>query len=645
MSTPTVRIFMAAYSCRHMHSLQMWIIIFFLKVLLSCSSLGAHPSEALSDEGHALLEFGMHLHDPCGSLENWRHSDPTPCEWAGVTCSSDQLHILSINLAGKQLGGNITLDVTGLPWLQALNLSSNLFEGHIPASFGNFSSLRILKLQSNNLSGAIPPELGLLLTLTDLDLSNNKLQGEIPESLNSLTKLSFLNLSSNSFKGHVPQGGVLASFSATSFHSNSELCGRPTLQSCNLKLRSLLDLTNATSNSNDNNTKGKLNVGVILTICICAFVASKIFIGTLCYWRWKRQHQICEIKLSGGKMVMFQLSGKATPSSKAVLRQTEKLKQTDIIGSGGYGKVYKLVLPDNTTFAVKKLERGSKDRERGFERELETLADIKHRNLVSLRGYYSAPHINILIYDLMTQGNLDTLLHDYANHGREPLDWESRLNIAIGSARGLSYLHHDCIPHIIHRDVKCSNILLDEDMEAHVADFGLAKLIGPQETHVTTIIAGTLGYLPPEYMDTGKVTEKGDVYSFGIVLLELLTGNRPTDQLYRENNFSMVQWAKHLVEMGRAGDLFYHTLLDSCPDEELLAVLDIALQCVNSVSTLRPSMLKVVKMLERIRGGGDNLGGGGGSLSSHLSLYNIPSSQLTTPTSPCSHPSSQISLC
>jgi interleukin-1 receptor-associated kinase 1 len=115
--------------------------------------------------------------------------------------------------------------------------------------------------------------------------------------------------------------------------------------------------------------------------------------------------------MSGGKMVMFQLSGKATPSSKAVLRQTEKLKQTDIIGSGGYGKVYKLVLPDNTAFAVKKLERGSKDRERGFERELETLADIKHRNLVSLRGYYSAPHINILIYDLMTQGNLDTLLH------------------------------------------------------------------------------------------------------------------------------------------------------------------------------------------------------------------------------------------
>ncbi|CAM6014314.1 unnamed protein product [Sphagnum balticum] len=621
MSTPIVRIFMAAYSCRHMHGLQMWIIIFFLKVLLLCSSLGGHPSEALSDEGHALLEFGMHLHDPCGSLENWRHSDPTPCEWAGVTCSSDQLHILSINLAGKQLGGNITLDVTGLPWLQALNLSSNLFEGHIPASFGNFSSLRIL------------------------DLSNNKLQGEIPESLNSLTKLSFLNLSSNSFKGHVPQGRVLASLSATSFHSNSELCGRPTLQSCNLKLRSLVDLTNATSNSDDNNTKGKLNLGVILTICICAFVASKIFIGTLCYWRWKRQHRICEIKLSGGKMVMFQLSGKATPSSKAVLRQTEKLKQTDIIGSGGYGKVYKLVLPDNTAFAVKKLERGSKDRERGFERELETLADIKHRNLVSLRGYYSAPHINILIYDLMTQGNLDTLLHDYANHGREPLDWESRLNIAIGSARGLGYLHHDCIPHIIHRDVKCSNILLDEDMEAHVADFGLAKLIGPQETHVTTIIAGTLGYLPPEYMDTGKVTEKGDVYSFGIVLLELLTGNRPTDQLYRENNFSMVQWAKHLVEMGRAGDLFDDTLLDSCPDEELLAVLDIALQCVNSVSTLRPSMLKVVKMLERIRGGGDNLGGGGGgSLSSHLSLYNIPSSQLTTPTSPCSQPSSQISL-
>lgn len=226
-------------------------------------------------------------------------------------------------------------------------------------------------------------------------------------------------------------------------------------------------------------------------------------------------------------MIMFQISGKATPSSKAVLKKTEALKKQDIIGSGGYGTVYKLELDAHTRLAVKKLARGGQDRERGFERELETLADIKHRNLCALRGYYSAPEINILIYDLMDNGNLDTWLHgnnnnnnisfpspnlwvppsgqflkrgaiaEHVRRGGKPLDWDMRLNIAIGSARGLCYLHHDCLPHIIHRDIKTSNILLDTDMEARVSDFGLAKLISPQQTHVTTMVAGTLGYLPP----------------------------------------------------------------------------------------------------------------------------------------------------
>lgn len=300
-------------------------------------------------------------------------------------------------------------------------------------------------------------------------------------------------------------------------------------------------------------------------------------------------------------MIMFQISGKATPSSKAVLKKTEALKKQDIIGSGGYGTVYKLELDAHTRLAVKKLARGGQDRERGFERELETLADIKHRNLCALRGYYSAPEINILIYDLMDNGNLDTWLHEHVRRGGKPLDWDMRLNIAIGSARGLCYLHHDCLPHIIHRDIKTSNILLDADMEARVSDFGLAKLISPQQTHVTTMVAGTLGYLPPEYMETGKITEKGDVYSFGIVLLEILTGKRPTDNLFMDGDMSMVQWAKTLVDEEHPEDIFDEYILGACSDEDLLSTLDIAFRCLAPQAVNRPTMQQVVKMLESMR--------------------------------------------
>ena len=194
---------------------------------------------------------------------------------------------------------------------------------------------------------------------------------------------------------------------------------------------------------------------------------------------------------------MFQISGKSTPSTTSIMEKIENLTSEDIIGSGGYGTVYRLVLDDQTVFAVKKLNRGGIDRERGFERELETLADLKHKNICPLRGYYSAPHINILLYDLMGNGGLDVWLHELDASGLEPLDWNTRVKIGLGAARGLAYLHHDCVPRIIHRDVKSSNILLDADMEAHISDFGLAKLMDLGQTHVTTAVAGSLGFLAP----------------------------------------------------------------------------------------------------------------------------------------------------
>lgn len=219
---------------------------------------------------------------------------------------------------------------------------------------------------------------------------------------------------------------------------------------------------------------------------------------------------------------MFRSPTTRSLSSKAFMKKIMKLTNKDIIGSGGYGKVYKLVIDETSAFAVKRLNKGHTERDCGFERELNTMGDIKHRNVVTLHGYYIAPHFNLLIYELMPNGSLDGFLHSkYCSNcfyhssplkfqylekvsyvaekwsEERPLDWPTRHKIALGAARGIAYLHHDCIPHIVHRDIKSSNILLDHNMEARVSDFGLAILMEPDRTHASTVVAGTFGYLAP----------------------------------------------------------------------------------------------------------------------------------------------------
>ncbi|TYK20277.1 receptor-like serine/threonine-protein kinase [Cucumis melo var. makuwa] len=332
-------------------------------------------------------------------------------------------------------------------------------------------------------------------------------------------------------------------------------------------------------------------IAFYVTINCITFVVSKIFIALLLYKRWKRRHIIYEDGISGGKMIMFKSPATKSLKSDAFLKKTLKLNNKDIIGSGGHGIVYKLALSDSMTFAVKRLNRGSAERDQGFERELEAMGDIKHRNIVTLYGYYTAPHYNLLVYELMPNGR---------RSNEKVLDWPSRYKIAVGAARGISYLHHDCIPHIIHRDIKSSNILLDENMDAQVSDFGLATLMEPDKTHVSTIVAGTFGYLAPEYFDTGRATVKGDVYSFGVVLLELLTGRKPTDEAFMEEGTKLVTWVKTVVQEKREEYVLDHSL-GSCPVNEVNGVFSIALKCLEPEPAQRPTMAEVVKVLEQIR--------------------------------------------
>ncbi|ONK81621.1 uncharacterized protein A4U43_C01F31190 [Asparagus officinalis] len=338
-------------------------------------------------------------------------------------------------------------------------------------------------------------------------------------------------------------------------------------------------------------------LALYITICCVAFIISKIIISVLLYKRWARKRRIVEESLSGGKMVMFRSPTTQSINSKAFMKTMMKLTNKDIIGSGGYGTVYKLTI-DDMAFAVKRLNKGRTERDLGFEREVDAMGDIKHRNIVTLHGYYIAPQFNLLIYELMPNGSLDLFLHRRMRE-EKPLEWPTRFKIALGAARGIAYLHHDCIPHIIHRDIKSSNILLDQNMEARVSDFGLATLMGPDNTHVSTVVAGTFGYLAPEYFDTGKATTKGDVYSFGVVLLELLTGKQPTDESFIEEGTKLVTWVKGVVE-DRKEEHAVDSNLINFPVDEVKKVFAVAEKCLEPDPFKRSDMARVVKMLEEI---------------------------------------------
>lgn len=341
---------------------------------------------------------------------------------------------------------------------------------------------------------------------------------------------------------------------------------------------------------------GDLGLAFYITIGCIAFIISKIIISILLYKRWKRKNMIYEERFSGGKMVMFRSPVLQSLTSDVFLKKTLKLTNKDIIGAGGFGTVYKLMINETMAFAVKRLNRGTEDRDKGFERELQAMGDIKHRNIVTLHGYYTTHHYNLLIYELMPNGSLDAFLHG-KSMDRKILDWPTRYKIAFGAARGIAYLHHDCIPHIIHRDIKSSNILLDHNMEARVSDFGLATLMEPDKTHVSTFVAGTFGYLAPEYFDTGRATAKCDVYSFGVVLLELLTGKKPTDEAFLEEGTKLVTWVKGVVEE-RKEEYVLDSSLGCCPVDEINNTFSIAMMCLETDPTKRPTMAEVVKMLE-----------------------------------------------
>ncbi|KAH7572696.1 hypothetical protein JRO89_XS04G0291500 [Xanthoceras sorbifolium] len=300
---------------------------------------------------------------------------------------------------------------------------------------------------------------------------------------------------------------------------------------------------------------------------------------------------------------------KSTFSYEELARATDGFSDANLLGQGGFGYVHKGVLPNGKEVAVKQLKAGSGQGEREFQAEVEIISRVHHKHLVSLVGYCITGSQRMLVYEFVTNNTLEFHLHgseykQIAGKGRPTMDWSTRLKIALGSAKGLAYLHEDCHPKIIHRDIKAANILLDFKFEAKVADFGLAKIASDLNTHVSTRVMGTFGYLAPEYASSGKLSDKSDVFSFGVMLLELITGRRPVDSTHTFMEDSLVDWFEARPQLNRALEdgnfdgLVDPRLQNNYNHSEMARMVACAAACVRHSARRRPRMSQIVRALE-----------------------------------------------
>ncbi|KAG2249492.1 hypothetical protein Bca52824_089120 [Brassica carinata] len=462
-----------------------------------------------------------------------------------------------IEIAGYEnsFSGEVTSTLVKLKQLSRLDLSSNQLSGEIPRGIRGWKNLNELNLANNHLSGEVPRELGDLSVLNYLDLSNNQFSGEIPPELQNL-KLNIINLSYNHLTGRVPPLYANKIY-ASSFVGNHDLC----VDDHDSRWRKIA------------RSKNIGYVWILLSIFILACMkmrASKS--GRFSASKWRSFHKL---HFSEHEIV-------------------DCLDERNVIGSGSSGKVYRVELSGGeVVVAVKKLNKTAKG--------VETLGTIRHKSIVRLWCCCSSGDCKLLVYEYMPNGSLADVLHSHCKGG-VLLGWPERLRIGLDAAEGLSYLHHDCVPPIVHRDVKSSNILLDADYGAKVADFGIAKIgqmTGTKSPEAMSGIAGSCGYIAPEYVYTLRVNEKSDIYSFGIVLLELVTGKQPTDLELGDKD--MVKWV--CTTLDQSG---LETVIDPKLDlgfkEEISKVIHIGLLCTSPLPLNRPSMRKVVIMLQEVSG-------------------------------------------
>ncbi|KAK9116818.1 hypothetical protein Sjap_015765 [Stephania japonica] len=484
--------------------------------------------------------------------------------------------LCSLDLSSNQLVGSLPQSIGQLKYLVSLLLSTNKLTGPIPTTIGDMSSLSSLYLRENQINSSIPEELWKLTQLEELDLSLNHLSGDLPNSYCSAYVLSFFNLSQNKIESPFLPNGILP-------HQPRVLLNNGDCVAAS-KVKDL-PYPSRFGTENINKQKPKRLIIIVLATTLSVFVLTGVL---LCRWNSRKARTNEGSTKHGNIFSIWNYDGQI--AYEDIIRETEDFDIKYCIGVGGYGSVYRALLPSGKVVALKKFhnwERENLTFKRSFTTEIQVLTKIRHRNIVKLYGFCCHTRCAFLVYEYLEKGSLFVVLVEKVEV--VVLDWKKRINIIKGISCALSYLHHDCSPPILHRDISSNNVLLDSEYEAHVADFGTARLLDPDSSN-QTILAGTYGYIAPELAYTMVVTEKCDVYSFGVVALEVIMGKHPQDLI---SSLSSPHYRNIMLK-----DVVDQRLTFPTEDENSIAlIMALAILCIQTNPRSRPTMKQISEEL------------------------------------------------
>ncbi|KAL0737705.1 hypothetical protein Bca4012_013915 [Brassica carinata] len=528
--------------------------------------------------------------------------------------------LMVVQLKGNGFTGSIPDGLFDLG-LQEMDFSGNGLTGSIPRG----------SLSHNNLTGPIPKSLANLQELKILKLEANKLSGEIPKELGKLQNLLLVNISFNRLIGRLPSGGVFQSLDQSALQGNLGICSPLLRGPCTLNVPKplVIDPNSYRKGNNNEEVSGNraskfhggmfLSVSVIVAISAAILIVSGVIIITLLNASVRRRLAFVDNalesifsgssrsgrSLEAGKLVLLNSrTSRSSSSSQEFARNPELvLNKASRIGEGVFGTVYKAPLGEQgRNLAVKKLVPSPIiENLEDFDREVRILAKAKHPNLVTIKGYYWTPEMQLLVSEYIPNGNLQSKLHE-REPSTPPLSWDARYRIILGTSKGLAYLHHTLRPATVHFNLKPTNILLDEKYNPKISDFGLARLLTTQDgnTMNTNRFQNALGYVAPELeCQNLRVNEKCDVYGFGVLILELVTGRRPVE--YGEDSFVILSdHVRVMLEQGNVLECIDPTMEEEYSEDEVLPVLKLALVCTSQIPSNRPTMAEIVQILQVI---------------------------------------------
>ncbi|XP_024984192.1 probably inactive leucine-rich repeat receptor-like protein kinase At3g28040 [Cynara cardunculus var. scolymus] len=533
-------------------------------------------------------------------------------------------NLTMLDLRNGAFHGSIPGDICNSGSLEIMQLDGNSLTGSIPDDIGNCSSLYLLSMSHNDLRGPIPRSMSLLKKLKILKLDSNQLSGEIPQELGELENLLAVNISYNRLQGRLPAGGIFPSLQQSSLEGNLGICSPFLKGPCKMNVPKPLVLDpyaygnqmgnhqgGGAESSKDSKHHRFLSISAIIAILASVLISIGVLVISLLNISARRRLKFVNTaiescssssrsgrSLSMGKLVWF--DSKIAPDW--VVNPESLLNKAAEIGGGVFGTVYKASLgEDGRDLAIKNLVVSNMVQyPQDFDREVRVLGKARHPNLVSVKGYYWTPQLQLLVTDYAPNGSLQAKLHERSPSTR-PLSWPKRFKILLGTAKGLAHLHHSFRPPIVHYNIKPSNILLDDDLNPKISDFGLTRLVAKLDKQaVGNRFQSALGYVAPELAcQSLRVNEKCDIYGFGVLILELLTGRRPIE--YGDDNVVILnEQVKIMLEEGNVLECVDQSM-GEYPEDEVLPVLKLALVCTSQIPSSRPSMAEVIQILHVIK--------------------------------------------